>query len=113
MSDGRTEVNTTIWKNRMQLNNNFDFDFLVHFQGPTEIKRATTEKLREVFQKYASQRKNGEHFMTSEDFIRGYLGLFPEENFNKARIDSLIFYVPRINDFVAIAGICNIISGHR
>lgn len=57
-------------------------------QGPTEIKRATTEKLREVFQKYASQQRNGEHFMTSEDFIRGYLGLFPEENFNKvSRVD--------------------------
>lgn len=90
MSDGRTEVNDNIWKNGLQLNNNpdFEFFFLVYLQGPTEIKRATTEKLREVFQKYASQRRNGEHFMTSEDFIRGYLGLFPEENFNKVKSNS-------------------------
>lgn len=54
------------------------------FQGPTaHIKRATTEKLREVFVKYASQEKNGERYMTSEDFIRGYLRLFPESNYNK------------------------------
>lgn len=66
------------------------FFFLVLFvvfrfckKGPAHIKRATTDKLREIFQKYASQKKNGEYFMTTEDFIRGYLGLFPESNHNK------------------------------
>lgn len=53
------------------------------FQGPTHIKRATTEKLREVFLKYASQEVQGERFMTSEDFVRRYLGLFPEAAYNK------------------------------
>lgn len=52
-------------------------------QGPAHIKRAPTDKLREVFQKYASQQKNGEHFMTSEDFIRSYLGLYSESTYNK------------------------------
>lgn len=57
--------------------------FFFFLQGPTHIKRAPTDKLREVFLKYASYEKNGERFMTSEDFIRGYLGLFPEPNYNK------------------------------
>jgi len=46
------------------------------------LKRAGTEKLREVFLKYASIQKNGEHYMTSEDFVRKFLGLFSESAFN-------------------------------
>lgn len=55
-------------------------------QGPTHIKRAATDKLREVFIKYASQEVQGERFMTSEDFVRQYLGLFPEANHNKVSV---------------------------
>ncbi|XP_055301852.1 calcium-binding mitochondrial carrier protein Aralar1 isoform X2 [Sitodiplosis mosellana] len=55
--------------------------------GPTHIKRATTEKLREIFLKYASHQQNGEYYMTTEDFIRGYLRLFPEGNFNKDSVN--------------------------
>ncbi|KAH8271254.1 hypothetical protein KR018_003749, partial [Drosophila ironensis] len=51
-------------------------------QTPSLLKRAGTEKLREVFQKYASIEKNGEHYMTSEDFVRKFLGLFEESAFN-------------------------------
>ncbi|XP_017101159.2 calcium-binding mitochondrial carrier protein Aralar1 isoform X1 [Drosophila bipectinata] len=51
-------------------------------ETPSLLKRASTEKLREVFQKYASIQKNGEHFMTSEDFVRNFLGLFTESAFN-------------------------------
>lgn len=47
------------------------------------LKRATTEKLREIFDKYASLELKGEKFMTSEDFVRRFLGLFPDENYNK------------------------------
>lgn len=57
-----------------------------YFKGPsTHIKRATTEKLREIFLKYASFQENGEFYMTNEDFIRGYLRLFPESNYNKVK----------------------------
>lgn len=60
-------------------------------QGPqAHIKRAPTEKLREVFLKYASHEKNGERFMTAEDFIRGYLRLFPEQNYNKVTINLIL-----------------------
>lgn len=50
------------------------------------MKRATTERLREVFQKYASVENNGEKFITSEDFVRKYLGLFTEIAFNEVSI---------------------------
>ncbi|XP_062125955.1 calcium-binding mitochondrial carrier protein Aralar1 isoform X2 [Drosophila sulfurigaster albostrigata] len=49
---------------------------------PSLLKRASTDKLREVFQKYASIQKDGEQFMTSEDFVRKFLGLFTEAAFN-------------------------------
>lgn len=55
----------------------------IPFQGPTHIKRATTEKLRDVFQRYASQEIRGERYMTNEDFVRRYLGLFPEASYNQ------------------------------
>lgn len=59
------------------------FTSLNYLQGPTHIKRATTEKLRDVFQKYATQHIHGEQFMTSDDFVRGYLGLFSDTSYNK------------------------------
>lgn len=39
-----------------------------------QIKRASTDKLREIFARYATQQINGELFMTSEEFVRGFLG---------------------------------------
>ncbi|XP_013109463.1 calcium-binding mitochondrial carrier protein Aralar1 isoform X3 [Stomoxys calcitrans] len=51
-------------------------------EGSSFLKRANTEKLREVFQKYASHQKDGEYFMTSEDFVRKFLGLFTDAAFN-------------------------------
>ncbi|KAL9891727.1 calcium-binding mitochondrial carrier protein Aralar1 isoform X4 [Glossina fuscipes] len=51
-------------------------------EGPSFLKRASTDKLREVFLKYASYQKNGEYFMTSEDFVRKFLGLFTDAAFN-------------------------------
>lgn len=54
---------------------------LIH-KGQSFLKRANTAKLREVFLKYASYKKNGEYFMTSEDFVRKFLGLFTDVAFN-------------------------------
>lgn len=58
-------------------------------EGPTHIKRAPTDKLREVFNKYATHNKNGEYFMTSEDFIRSYLGFFSDVAYNKESVTLL------------------------
>ncbi|XP_064549477.1 calcium-binding mitochondrial carrier protein Aralar1 isoform X3 [Drosophila montana] len=51
-------------------------------ETPSLLKRAGTDKLREVFLKYASLQKDGEQYMTSEDFVRKFLGLFTETAFN-------------------------------
>lgn len=55
-------------------------------QGKTHLKRASTEKLREIFDKYASEQVSGEKFMTSEDFVRKFLGLFQDPNYNKVSV---------------------------
>ncbi|XP_044258450.1 calcium-binding mitochondrial carrier protein Aralar1 isoform X1 [Tribolium madens] len=51
-------------------------------EGGGYLRRANPQHLRDIFNKYASQEKNGEKFMTPEDFIIKYLGLFEPENFN-------------------------------
>ncbi|XP_055710667.1 calcium-binding mitochondrial carrier protein Aralar1 isoform X1 [Phlebotomus papatasi] len=58
-------------------------------EGPTHIKRASTEKLREVFLRYASHKKDGKSYMTGDDFVRGFLGLFPETAFNEDSVKLL------------------------
>lgn len=57
--------------------------FFSTLQGPSYLKRASSDKLREIFNKYATKDVKGEKFMTSEDFVRGFLGLFPDANFNE------------------------------
>jgi len=39
--------------------------------------------LRTIFDKYASAEVDGAKFMTDEDFLIKYLGLFPNEGFNE------------------------------
>ncbi|XP_071478145.1 electrogenic aspartate/glutamate antiporter SLC25A12, mitochondrial-like [Diadema antillarum] len=46
------------------------------------VKRADPVHLRHVFNKHASIEQSGERFMTPEDFIRGYLNMQPERNYN-------------------------------
>ena len=47
------------------------------------VRRADEQRLRQVFNRYASVKKGDESFMTHEDFIIHYLKLFPEERYNK------------------------------
>lgn len=63
--------------------------FFFYFKGPSFLKRASTDKLREVFLKYATYEKNGERFMTSEDFVRKFLGLFTDAAFNDVSMMTL------------------------
>jgi len=53
------------------------------------IKRSNTGSLREIFDKYASLEVEGERFMTKEDFVIKYLGLLPQNNYNKKSLDLL------------------------
>nr|XP_032513147.1 calcium-binding mitochondrial carrier protein Aralar1 isoform X1 [Danaus plexippus plexippus] len=55
-------------------------------EGAGYLKRADTEKLHEIFLKYATIEKNGEKYITSEDFVRKFLGLFDEDDYNKESV---------------------------
>ena len=46
------------------------------------VKRAGSEKLRQIFDKYVSITRQGDKFMTPDDFVRKFLGLYPDENFD-------------------------------
>ncbi|KAF1763657.1 hypothetical protein GCK72_011924 [Caenorhabditis remanei] len=50
------------------------------------IQRANPDILRPIFDRFASKEVKGKKLMTPEDFIRGYLGLYTEENYNKETI---------------------------
>ncbi|XP_043276553.1 calcium-binding mitochondrial carrier protein Aralar1 isoform X2 [Venturia canescens] len=51
-------------------------------EGSGYLKRADTERLHEIFNQYASQEKQGERFMTPTDFVRSYLGLYTDADYN-------------------------------
>lgn len=47
---------------------------------------------------YASKETNGEKFMTASDFVQGYLGLFPEKNYNPESVKLLAGIVDTSKD---------------
>ena len=53
------------------------------FQATGYLKRADTDQLRTIFDKYATAKIDGETYMTEEDFLVGYLKFFPEKDYNK------------------------------
>ncbi|XP_064071490.1 calcium-binding mitochondrial carrier protein Aralar1 isoform X2 [Vanessa tameamea] len=55
-------------------------------RGAGYLKRADTDRLYEIFSKYATVEKNGEKHITSEDFVRKFLGLFDEDDYNKESV---------------------------
>ncbi|CAH2071830.1 unnamed protein product, partial [Iphiclides podalirius] len=55
-------------------------------EGAGYLKRADTERLHDIFLKYATVEKNGEKYITSEDFVRKFLGLFDEDDYNKESV---------------------------
>ncbi|CAH2241818.1 jg16210 [Pararge aegeria aegeria] len=54
--------------------------------GAGYLKRADTDRLYEIFLKYATLEKNGEKHISSEDFVRKFLGLFGEDDYNKESV---------------------------
>jgi len=57
--------------------------------GQGYIKRADTQKLKDVFEKYASLEVDGVKYMTDEDFVIKYLELLPAANYNKESLQLL------------------------
>uniref|UniRef100_S4RL12 Calcium uptake protein 1, mitochondrial n=1 Tax=Petromyzon marinus TaxID=7757 RepID=S4RL12_PETMA len=52
-------------------------------------KRADPVELKAVFTKYSTAHKDGEHYMTPEDFVQRYLGLHNEHNYNPLTVRTL------------------------
>ncbi|XP_070155936.1 calcium-binding mitochondrial carrier protein Aralar1 isoform X4 [Polyergus mexicanus] len=67
-------------------------------EGSGYLKRANTERLHEIFNQYASQEKNGERFMTSSDFVRSYLGLYTDADYNPDSVNLLAGIVDTSKD---------------
>ncbi|ENN72205.1 hypothetical protein YQE_11135, partial [Dendroctonus ponderosae] len=51
-------------------------------EGGGYLKRANPVQLQDIFNKYASIEKNGEKFMTPDDFVIRFLGLLNDKDFN-------------------------------
>ena len=47
------------------------------------MKRANAAQLQHIFEKYASATIEGQKYMTDVDFFVNFLGLFPENNYDK------------------------------
>lgn len=60
------------------------------------MKRASTDKLREIFNRYSSKVENGERFMTSDDFVKGFLGIYKEQSFNQVNISFYLIFFPGV-----------------
>ncbi|XP_017756276.1 PREDICTED: calcium-binding mitochondrial carrier protein Aralar1 isoform X6 [Eufriesea mexicana] len=67
-------------------------------EGSGYLKRANNERLHEIFNQYASQEKNGERFMTSSDFVRSYLGLYTNPDYNPDSVNLLAGIVDTSKD---------------
>lgn len=70
----------------MELN---EFNFVDYIQGPGYLKRANTEKLQSIFNRYASVEVQGERYMTPDDLIRKFLGLYDHPNHNPKSVKLL------------------------
>lgn len=64
------------------------------------LKRADPKKLNDIFNKYASIDKDGVKYMTSDDFIRSYLGILSGDNANPESIRLLAGIVDTSKDGV-------------
>lgn len=67
-------------------------------EGGGFLRRANELALHEVFNRYASIEKNGEKFMTAEDFVIKYLTLLDDNNYNKDTVRLLAAIVDTSKD---------------
>ncbi|KAG7205156.1 hypothetical protein KM043_018253 [Ampulex compressa] len=67
-------------------------------RGSGYLKRANSERLYEIFNQYATQEKNGEKYMTSSDFVRSYLGLYTDADYNPDSVNLLAGIVDTSKD---------------
>ncbi|KAF7263579.1 hypothetical protein GWI33_001825 [Rhynchophorus ferrugineus] len=71
---------------------------VVFLEGGGYLKRAQPVQLQDIFNKYATVEKNGERFMSPEDFIIKYLGLLDADNYNANTLKLLASIVDTSKD---------------
>lgn len=62
------------------------------------MKRANPHQLHDIFDKYASVEKNGERFMTADDFVIKYLNIIDAKNSNLDTVQLLAAIVDTSKD---------------
>ena len=62
------------------------------------IKRADSDELRKVFNKYATKEVNGEKYMSYGDFILDYLQLLDKKNYDEYTLNTLASTVDTSRD---------------
>lgn len=67
-------------------------------EGSGYLKRANSDRLYEIFNQYATQERNGERFMTPSDFVRSYLGLYTDADYNPDSVSLLAGIVDTSKD---------------
>ncbi|XP_015606454.1 calcium-binding mitochondrial carrier protein Aralar1 isoform X2 [Cephus cinctus] len=67
-------------------------------EGSGYLKRANSDRLHEIFNQYATHEKNGEKFMTPADFVRSYLGLYTNTDYNPDSVKLLAAIVDTSKD---------------
>ncbi|XP_050504579.1 calcium-binding mitochondrial carrier protein Aralar1 isoform X3 [Diabrotica virgifera virgifera] len=67
-------------------------------EGGGFLRRANEGSLHEIFNRYATVDKNGEKFMTAEDFVIKYLKLLDDQNYNKDTVKLLAAIVDTSKD---------------
>ena len=77
---------------------NWEDFVVVHFFQAELIKRADTEELREVFNKYATKEVGGERFMTYSDLVLDYLQLLEKDNYDEYTLNLLASTVDTSRD---------------
>uniref|UniRef100_A0A1I7ZS08 EF-hand domain-containing protein n=1 Tax=Steinernema glaseri TaxID=37863 RepID=A0A1I7ZS08_9BILA len=64
-----------------------DVDYSTAMRHP--LQRANPDSLHSIFDRYASIEAEGKKYMNPDDFIRKYLGLYTDENYNKETVELL------------------------
>lgn len=74
---------------------NYNINFIIYF---FTYCLYTVVKFFFIKLQYASQEKNGERFMTSSDFVRSYLGLYTDADYNPDSVNLLAGIVDTSKD---------------
>ncbi|XP_028395324.1 calcium-binding mitochondrial carrier protein Aralar2-like isoform X2 [Dendronephthya gigantea] len=73
-------------------------EFAISLDDSYSVTKSSPEALKKIFLKYASLEEDGEMFMTPEDFIRTFLGMQKEDDYNVETLNLLSGVVDQTKD---------------